>query len=92
MPPSAPSGVGARPLNFTVRGTIMSWVTIIGGLLFVSGVMAPLIGRMFNRDFYAAAVILCMLGLLALSVGYRGRGGNAKRGAGNDGHKPESLP
>jgi hypothetical protein len=64
----------------------MTWATIIGGLLFVSGVMTPLFGRMFNRDFHAAAAILCMLGLLAMSVGYRGRGGNAKRGVGSDGH------
>lgn len=64
----------------------MSWVTIIGGLIFVSGVMAPLVGRMFSRDFHAAAAILCMLGLLAVSVGYRGRGSNAKRGVDDEGH------
>jgi hypothetical protein len=64
----------------------MTWGTIIGGLLFVSGVVAPLFGRMFNRDFHAAAALLCMLGLLAVSVSYRGRGGNAGRGVGNRGH------
>jgi hypothetical protein len=64
----------------------MGWATIIGGLLFVSGVMTPLFGRMLNRDFHAAAAILCMLGLLAVSAGYRGRGRNAKRGVGNDSH------
>ena len=59
----------------------MSWLIRLGYLLFAAGVLTPIFGNMLDRDwhrdfhsyFSSLAAVLCLLGLLAISIGWRGR-------------------
>ena len=43
----------------------MAWREIIGIVMFISGLSAPSVGKMLGHDFRVAAVILCVIGVLA---------------------------
>jgi hypothetical protein len=71
----------------------MSWLIRLGYLLVAAGVLTPIFGNMLDRDlhrdthfyFSSLAAVLCLLGLLAVSIGRRDRGrhsgGNSNHGA-----------
>jgi hypothetical protein len=66
----------------------MSYLIRTGYVLFAVGVLTPIFGGMVDRDLHRAhhfvfsslAAVLCLLGLLAVSIGRRDRG---RRSQGN---------
>jgi hypothetical protein len=70
----------------------MSYLIRIGYVLFAAGALTPIFGGMLDRDLYrddhyyfsSLAAVLCLLGLLAVSVGRHDRGRHSQR-RGNDG-------
>jgi hypothetical protein len=64
----------------------MAWLIRRGYVLFAAGVLTPIFGAMLDRhlhsdrppNFAYLAAALCLLGLLALSMGRRDRGGHSR--------------
>ena len=63
--------------------TIMSWLVRLGYFIFAAGVLTPILGGMLDRDlhrdrhlyFTCLTAVLCLVGLLMLSIGRRNSGG-----------------
>jgi hypothetical protein len=60
----------------------MSWLIRLGYLFFIAGVLTPISGHLFSREldpdthfyFSSLAAALCLLGILAVSIGRRDHG------------------